>query len=437
MKIGPSSQVDRSRFAPGGDELEVYYGLPRDVKFCVRCNMSNQQPMSSNEYSHGKGSSKTTMSFDDEGVCHACRFNDMKRDGEIDWEEREREMIELCDRYRKDDGSYDCIVGGSGGKDSAMQSHLLKYKYGMHPLTVTWSPHLYTDIGWKNFQAWLHEGGFDNYLYTPNGKIHRLLTRNATINLLHPFQPFILGQKTFVAKMAAKLNIPLIFYGEMPGEYGEQVSHKTSSYAGGDGEAESEGFQLDYYRGREVRDMLLGGKPIGEYMDEGIPLADLKSYLPMENEVLIEKGIDWKYLGYYVKWVPQEAYYYAVEHTGFEANPVRTEGTYSKYNSLDDKVDGFFYWTRWIKFGVGRAMMDSAQEIRNQHITKEEGLALMERYEGEYPARYESEFLEYIGMEREEFLALADTFRSPHLWTIENDEWKLRHTPWERTDARA
>lgn len=437
MKIGPSAQVDRSRYETAGDDLEVYYGLPRDVKFCVRCNMSNQQPMSSNEYSHGADSIKTTMLFDDEGVCHACRFNDLKRDGEIDWEEREKELVELCDRYRKDDGSYDCIVGGSGGKDSAMQSHLLKYKYGMHPLTVTWSPHLYTDIGWKNFQAWLHEGGFDNYLYTPNGKIHRLLTRNATINLLHPFQPFILGQKTFVAKMAAKLNIPLIFYGEMPGEYGEQVSHKTSSYAGGTDEAESEGFQLDYYRGRDVRDMLLGGKPIGEYVDEGVPLADLKSYLPMENEVLREKGIDWKYLGYYVKWVPQEAYYYAVEHTGFEANPIRTEGTYSKYNSLDDKVDGFFYWTRWIKFGVGRAMMDSAQEIRNHHITKEEGLALMERYEGEYPARYEAEFLDYVGMNRDEFLALADSFRSPHLWKIEDGEWKLRRTPWGQTDMRA
>lgn len=437
MKIGPSAHVDRSRYQADEGDLEVLYGLPREVRFCVRCNISNQQPMSSNEYSHGKGSTKTTLTFDEDGVCHACRFNDLKRDGEIDWEEREKELIELCDKYRKNDGSYDCIVGGSGGKDSAMQSHLLKYKYGMHPLTVTWSPHLYTDIGWKNFQAWLHEGGFDNYLYTPNGKIHRLLTRNATINLLHPFQPFILGQKTFVAKMAAKLNIPLIFYGEMPGEYGEKVSHKTSSYAAGDGAAESEGFQLDYYRGRDVRDMLLGGKSIGEYMDEGVPLADLKSYLPMENEVLIEKGIDWKYLGYYVKWVPQEAYYYAVEHTGFEANPIRTEGTYSKYNSLDDKVDGFFYWTRWIKFGVGRAMMDSAQEIRNEHITKEEGIALMERYEGEYPARYETEFLDYIGMDRDEFLALADSFRSPHLWKIEDGEWKLRRTPWGQTDMRA
>jgi len=438
VKIGPSEAVDLGRYGRPEDELEVFYGLPRDVRFCVKCNMSNQQPMSSNEYAHGRDSTKVTMAFDEEGVCHACRFNELKeKKEEIDWDERERELVELCDRYRKDDGSYDCIIGGSGGKDSAMQSHLLKYKYGMHPLTVTWSPHLYTDIGWKNFQNWLHVGGFDNYLYTPNGKIHRLLTRNATINLLHPFQPFILGQKTFVAKMAVKLDIPLIFYGEMPGEYGEQISHKTSSYAGAGEAKESEGFTLDYYGGRDVRDMLLGGKSVGEYVDEGVPLADLTSYLPMDMEVLDRKGIDWKYLGYYKRWVPQEAYYYAVENTGFEANPVRTEGTYSKYNSLDDKVDGFFYWTRWIKFGVGRTMMDSAQEIRNHHITREEGLALMERYEGEYPERYEAEFLDYVGMSREEYGAPADNFRSPHLWKVEDGEWKLRHAPWLRTDQRA
>lgn len=438
MKFIPNEDVDITKYNAPEDQLEAYYGLPREVKFCAKCNMSNQQPMSSNEYSHSKGSRKSTLSFDAEGVCHACRFNELKESTDaINWSLREKELKDLCDRYRKNDGSYDCIIGGSGGKDSAMQSHLLKYKYGMNPLTVTWSPHLYTDIGWKNFQNWLHVGGFDNFLYTPNGKIHRLLTRNATINLLHPFQPFILGQKTFVAKMAVKFNIPLIFYGEMPGEYGEQVSHNTSGYATSASEVESEGFQLDYYRGRDVRDMLLGGKSIGDYLEEGVSLVDLKSYLPMENEVLVEKGIDWKYLGYYIRWVPQEAYYYAVENTGFEANPVRTEGTYSKYNSLDDKVDGFFYFTRWIKFGVGRAMMDSAQEIRNHHITREEGLALMQRYEGEYPSRYEAEFLDYIGMSRTEFLTLCDKFRSPHLWKITDGEWKLRHTPWGRTDQRA
>jgi hypothetical protein len=229
--------------------------------------------------------------------------------------------------------------------------------------------------------------------------------------------------------MAVRFNIPLIFYGEMPGEYGEPVSHKTSAYSTNSKNSESDGYTLDFLGGKSVKDVYLGGKKIEEYMDEGIPLVDLMSYLPMDLEVLHERNIEFKYLGYYKKWVPQDAYYYAVDNAGFEANPVRTEGTYSKYNSLDDKTDGFFYYTRWIKFGVGRTMMDSAQEIRNHHLTREEGLALMQRYEGEYPSRYEAEFLEYVDMSREEFMSTCDKFRSPHLWKIEDNQWKLRKSP--------
>ena len=86
----------------------------------------------------------------------------------------------------------------SGGKDSGMSAHILKYKYGMNPLTVTWSPHEFTDIGWQNFRNCIDIGGFDNILFTPNGRLHRLLTSLAFKNLLHPFQPFIIGQKIII-----------------------------------------------------------------------------------------------------------------------------------------------------------------------------------------------------------------------------------------------
>ena len=100
--------------------------------------------------------------------------------------------------------------------------------------------------------------------------------------------------------------------------------------------------------------------------------------------------------GYFKEWIPQENFYYAAEHTGFKPNPERTEGTYSKYASLDDKMDGFHYYMRYIKFGLGRCMEDAAHEIRDGHISREEGIALMDRFEGEFPARYFSEFLEYL-----------------------------------------
>lgn len=414
------------------DGLEIKYGLPGEVKFCKKCNMSNQQPMSSNEYKHSKEEQKETLNFNEEGVCYACTFNEFKENGTIDWKERENELIELCNKYRKNDGTYDCIVGGSGGKDSAFQSHILKYKYKMNPLTVTWAPHLYTDIGWKNFQNWVHVGGFDNFLYTPNGKIHRELTRQATINLLHPFQPFILGQKNFVSKMAAKFNIPLIFYGEVPAEYGENMNIKTKKFSGVNQEAANKGYTMDPLQNVAYRDALIGGKKVGQYLDEGMSKVELSSYMPLDPNILVEKKIDFYYLGYFLRWVPQEAFYYAVENTGFKANSERTEGTYSKYNSLDDKIDGFFYYTRYIKFGVGRAMMDSAQEIRNKHILKEEGQALIKKFDGEYPARYESEFLEYVSMEKDEFLEHCDKFRSPHLWTKKDGKWELRQKAWEQ-----
>ena len=140
--------------------------ITKEIKYCTKCNMSNQQPMSANEYSHGnKSKNVENIEFDNDGVCYACRFNEMKDDGTIDWQEREKQLWELCDKYRKNDGSYDCIVGGSGGKDSAFQSHILKYKFKMNPLTVTWAPHLYTDIGWRNFQNWVHVGGIEMSIY--------------------------------------------------------------------------------------------------------------------------------------------------------------------------------------------------------------------------------------------------------------------------------
>src|SRR5262249_27889742 len=136
------------------------------------------------------------------------------------------------------------------------------------------------------------------------------------------------------------------------------------------------------------------------------------------------------------------------EHGGFEASPERTPGTYSKYNSIDDKVDDLHYWTTHVKFGIGRATYDAAQEIRSGEITREEGVALVKRFDGEWPTRFETERMEYLSIPEKEFpvaskqfaeptitkdyfLALADRFRSPHLWKNEGGQWKLRHTVWD------
>jgi N-acetyl sugar amidotransferase len=395
--------------------LTAYYGLPEDVIFCKRCVMSNQRPASYPEFRHTKDRKTPTLHIDAEGVCDACRYAEKKE--QIDWEAREKELLVLLDRYCSSGGSYDCICPGSGGKDSVYASHLLKSKYGMHPLTVTWPPILYTEYGHANFRRWIEDGAFDNISFKPNGKVQRLLTRLSIENLLHPFQSFILGQKNVAPKIALQYKIPLVFYGESEAEYGNPIAETQTSLR-----------DKSYYTMKNLSEIHLGGVSVPELVERyGLTLNDLAPYFPARPEELETGQIEVHYLGYYKKWTPQEAYYYAVENVGFQARPFRTEGTYSKYNSIDDKIDDLHYYTTFCKFGLGRASYDASQEIRNRHITREEGVALVHRFDGEFPERYFKEVMDHIEMNPERFVELCDKARSPHLWKREEGKWVLRH----------
>jgi len=414
------------------------YGLPEEVKFCQRCVISNQRPNSSIEYEHTKDSKKATIDFDSHGVCAACRTAELKH-SKIDWASRELELIELCNRFRRTDGHYDCLVPGSGGKDSVYAAHILKTKYGMHPLTVTWAPHIYTEWGWKNFQSWIH-AGFDNYLCTPNGRVHRLLTRLAVENIFHPFQPFILGQKSLAPKMAMLHKVPLVFYGENEAEYGNPVEDMAVARR-----------NWLYFTAADRSKIFLGGASLQELNEVyGVEDSDLQPYLPSNPDEVELAGVEVHYLGYYLKWHPQSCYYYAVEHGGFQAAPERTPGTYSKYNSIDDRIDDFHYYTTYIKFGIGRATYDASQEIRSDDITREEGIALVKRFDGEFPERFAEEIFKYLSIPAKEFpvasrafaqplvdrayfMNLADRFRSSHLWKRESGQWRLRYAVWQDT----
>jgi N-acetyl sugar amidotransferase len=416
--------------------LEAYYGLPSDVKYCKTCVISNQRPNSAVEYNHTKESKKDTIHFSEEGICYACKFTQRKRH-EIDWNDRDKQLRELCDKFRKNDGSYDCIVPGSGGKYSFYASHILKTQYGMHPLTVTWAPHVYTDWGWKNFQSWIH-AGHDNYLMTPNGRVHRLLTRLSTELLFHPFQAFMFGQKSLAPKMALLFNIQLVFYGEIEAEYGNPII-----------DTENAKRDWSYFTAKDQSKIHLGGVTVEELKsDFGLDQNDLQPYLPADPNQIAEKKIEVHYLGHYLKWHPQSCYYYAVEHGGFEASPERTPGTYSKYNSIDDRIDDLHYFTTGIKFGLGRASYDAAQEIRSGDIERNEGIALVKKFDNEFPERFIDEMFDYLSlserefpiahkkfekpvMDREYFKLLTDGFRSPHLWFYDSGSWRLRHPVWD------
>jgi N-acetyl sugar amidotransferase len=381
--------------------------LPKEICFCKKCVVSNQRPR---------------IHFDESGVCGACRFAEMKAT-EIEWKEREEQLRELCDRYRRTDGRFDVIVPSSGGKDSGRVAHELKYNYAMHPLTVTWAPFEYTPQGYKNFRNFIMVGGFNNLMAWPNGRLHRKLSRIAFEALGDAWQPFTYGQMCYAFHIAQRFDVKLVFFGE----------NGEAEYSGDPRVFNLSGMPFDiwaeqYFKGIMVDDLIQYGLEETDYFTErDFEQSDLTFYRPPDIETMRKLGVEFHWLSYYKKWVPQENYYYSSEHTGFQANPEgRSEGTYSKYASLDDQTDGFHFYLAFIKFGICRATSDAAHEVRDGHLTREEGAALVRRFDGEFPKRWYKEFLEYLSIDEEHFWNVIERFRRPEIWRKEQNVWKLR-----------
>lgn len=378
-------------------DVDKQYNLPHDVQYCKKCVISNQRPR---------------IVFDEQGVCNACNYWE-KKASDIDWDDRKRQLKDLCDRHRKNDGSFDVLVPSSGGKDSVYVAHILKTVYGMHPLTMTWAPHVYTEIGFRNLQAKIHSG-FNNILIFPDGYIHRQMTRISTILLGDPFQPFIYGQTYLPLKIAKSYGINLIF----DGENGE------AEY-GGDPSAENAvGFSA-----ADADEFWLSGFPIEDWLDHGFSEKDLTIYMPpSQKEFEGQQSIERHFASYYLNWQPQTHYYYCVENTNFKANPNgRSEGTFSKYASLDDGIDPYHYYFALLKFGIARATSDAAHEIREGLIDRDEAISLVQRYDHEEPTSETKElFKRYCGFSDSDLADIEHKWRNLRHWKEKNGCWLLK-----------
>lgn len=386
--------------------------LPKEIKFCKNCVVSNQRPR---------------IFFDESGICGACKFSEIKKN-KVDWISRESELKKLCDQFRRTDGHFDIIVPCSGGKDSSRVAFELKKNYGMHPLTVTWAPFEYTQEGYQNFRNFIKVGGFNNLMAWPNGRLHRKLSRVAFESIGDAWQPFTYGQMCYAFHIAKQFDIKLVFFGE----------NGEAEYSGDPRVFELRGMPFEiwaeqYFKGITIDDLIQYGLEETDYFSKNdFEECDLTFYRPPDIEQMKKQGIEFHWFSYYKHWVPQENYYYASEHTGFQVNPEgRSEGTYSKYASLDDQMDGFHYYMAFIKFGIARCTSDASHEIRDGHIGRDEAVRLVRRFDGEFPLRWFKEFLQYLDISENHFWTVLDRFRQPHLWSQEDGLWKLRKTVYD------
>ena len=151
-------------------------------------------------------------------------------------------------------------------------------------------------------------------------------------------------------------------------------------------------------------------------------------YMPPDEKKVLKLKLERHFFSYYKNWRPQDNYYYASENVGFLSNPEgRSEGTYSKYSSLDDKIDPFHFYFGLLKFGLGRATSDAAHEVREGLINREEAILLVKKYDQEFPTKSFQTFLNYCEITEEQFRFMEDKWRNKDLWYKEKNDWFLKY----------
>ncbi len=368
----------------------------RKIEYCTRCLMPNSRPR---------------IVFDENGICNACLYAEKKQQ-EINWEERKQEFFEILDRFRSKDGYWDCVVPWSGGKDSSSIAWKLKYEFNMNPLLVTFSPMMPNEVGNRNREA-LINAGFDHLFFRPNQKVHRRLAKRFFIERGNPKVAWDAGVNVTPVQVAVNYGIQLIFYAEHgETEYGGKVIHADSSKI------------RDF---TEVIEHQVGDDPLN-WIDDEITEKDLQAYLYPDLDIIRKTGMTAYYFGYFNKWNMFENYHYIKDKINFTTHPEgRTVGTFTDFDSLDDKMDPLYYHMQFIKFGFGRAVRDASRLIQNSHMTRDEGLAAARKYDSEFPHEFFDEVIKYLDLDEKEFHNTIDMHRNPEIWELKNSEWTLKY----------
>ena len=369
------------------------------INFCKRCTMPDSRPR---------------IVFNKDGVCNACLHSDEKK--KIDWENRREEFLELIkeikDFEKTTKSKYSCIVPWSGGKDSTSIALKLKLEYGLNPLLVTFSPLIENECGVFNRKE-LSKMGFDSVLITPNQKISKELAKRFFIERGNPKVAWDAGVNSAPLTIALNYKIPFVFYAE----------HGESEYGGLVLDDESQ-------KKRDIREVI--EHQIGDYpenwISESIMEKDLAPYI-YPNEVELKKlNITAFYFSYFFRWSMLENYNYVKKvMPNFKTHPnKRTQGTFTDFDSLDDKIDCLYYYMQYIKFGFGRATRDSCRMVQNDQMNREEAINLSRKYDSEFPEDDFEEVLDFLDINQEEFDKIVNKHRNSEIWeTSLNNKWRL------------
>lgn len=370
------------------------------MHYCKRCVMPSTRP---------------GLSFDEEGICKACRWAERKPS--IDWNARRNELQAVADWARRtSEGAWDCVIGVSGGKDSTWQALFVRDKLGLNPLLVQYVGSDGTELGRRNMEN-LVTLGFSLISVQPNPDVARRLARKSFLNFgnIVKYAEYALYSAPFRA--AIDYGIPLVLFGENP------------ALEAGDRNAGEHGWDATTIRHNNT----LSGQGIDIWLGDGIDERDLNLYRLPTDEDLTAWGGKGIFMGFYLNWSVYENGVFAIRH-GMECLKAEPHdiGNLYLHNSLDCDNSIVNSMLKHVKLGFGHATEFVSYDVRAGRMTRQEAIRVIKELDGRCHPRYVRAFCDWVGLSTAKFWDVANSYRGA-MWTRNHDgEWRLTNPIWEQ-----
>jgi len=345
-----------------------------------------------------------------DGVCSACRSAEtLSLITKDEWDKREESFAKLVRSLANNNGSnYDCLIPVSGGKDSFYQAHLMTEKYNLKPLLVTYHGNNYLPEGDFNRDLMRHAFDADHLVFGPSVSVLKKLNRLGFKVMGDMNWHAHCGIYTYPIQIATMMKIPMVVWGETfwdisgmfsPDDFVEFSARTRHEHA---------------LRGYEWYDL------VGQ---EGLVEKDFMWAKYPSDEEILNTGVRGLCIGNYFNWDPNSQTEIIKEKYGWKASDREFQRTYRKMSNLDDRYEnGAHDLLKFIKFGYGRGSDHASKDIRTGYMTRDEGIEMVRKYDHVVSDDLYY-WLEYVQMQEEEFWSIADTFRDPRVWWIENGQW--------------
>lgn len=363
------------------------------MKYCTTCLQPDTRP---NTY------------FNEEGVCPACSY--FKELQNVDWDERFQVMEELLEQFpRRPRQHFDCIMGVSGGKDSTRQALWIRDKFGINPLLVclSYPPQQVTQRGVENISN-LIELGFDTLVISPAPETWREVLRKGFFSFTNWARASEQAIVSSVPQTAIRYKIPLIFWGENPGlQLGDM---KTVGHTG--------------YDGNNLRFMnTVSGGNLQWLFDAGFERKNLVHFRYPTTDEFDAHNLQIVYLGWFWNdWsLINNGMYSVANGLQIREESVTETGDLTRVSSLDEDWVTLNQMIKYYKFGFGRVADHVNEAIRYGKMTREQGIRLLEEFDGSCAPSYIESFCDFIEISVDDFWKHVRASVNRELFDVRSD----------------